>query len=1035
MRIKLYTCLWLLLLSQLALAQSKAITGQVTDLETAEPLPGVNIRIKGTSQGTVSNLNGKFSLDAAPGDVLLFTFVGYLPEEITVENQTHLEVSLVSDLKTLSEVVVVGYGTQKKSEITGAVSSVSSEEITQTPVTRIEQGLQGRVAGVQVSNASGQPGEQPTIRIRGIGTTGNADPLYIVDGVQVGGIDYLNPNDVESIDVLKDAASAAIYGSRAANGVVLITTKSGKKGQPNQVRYDGYYGVQNPWKKMPLLNAREYAIIMNEAAVNGGSNPFFTPEEVATFGEGTDWQEEVFSKNAPIIDHLISFSGAGENSTFSSSAGYFSQQGIIGEEKSEFERYSFRLNSTHQIASRLKVGNTLTYSHLNRKSVVGNDEYSGILASVINIDPLTPVYESDSSAIRSSYGPNAVRDPETGYYYAKSKWARQEIANPLAKLAVAHGDTRVDKVVGSLYGELEILKGLNFRSSLGIDYANVTVRGYIPAYELGGNVNVPTSSVSRNSDRYITWQWENVLTFERQFGNHNIGALAGTSALESNAETFFASRTGLLTTNPAQAYLNLSDDPTSARATGGASHNALFSVFGRFNYGYKEKFLLTAIVRRDGSSRFGPENRFATFPSLSLGWVFSEESFANLPWLYFGKLRASWGQNGNQEIGNYAWTSVINSGAGYTLGDAYNPIFMSGGISERVPNPMVQWETAEQTNLGMDLAFLDNRLTITTDYYIKRNKGFLLVAPIPGIVGNRPPFVNGGEILNRGFEFSLQYRDNLGEELEYNLGLNFSTNYNEVVTIDNPEGLILGAGYNGRNITRIQEGLPIGYFYGYRTAGIFQTAEEVANYTNAEGELLQPNAVPGDVKFVDINNDGKIDESNDRAIIGNPTPDFVYGINLGANWKNFDISVFLQGARGHQIFKAFRRLDLPYGNQPAMYLDRWTGPGTSNRLPRMTLNDENNNWGNVSDLYVEDGDYMRVKTFQLGYNFKSALLERASMQHARVYLSADNLLTFTRYTGFDPEVGARANSNSDIGIDRGLYPQARTFRLGVSVTF
>ncbi len=1035
MRIKLYTCLWLLLISLPGMAQTTSVTGQVTDSQTEEPLPGVNIRVKGTARGSITDLEGNFRINAQTGDVLVFSFVGFLSEEVTVGKQTNLQVSLTADLKTLNEVVVVGYGTQRKSEITGAVSSVSSDEIIQTPVTRIEQGLQGRVAGVQVSNASGQPGEQPTIRIRGIGTTGNADPLYIVDGVQVGGIDYLNPNDVESIDVLKDAASAAIYGSRAANGVVLITTKSGKKGQPNQISYNGYYGVQNPWKKMPLLNAREYAIIMNEAAVNGGSAPFFTPGEVATFGEGTDWQNEVFSKNAPITDHQISFSGAGENSTFSSSVGYFSQQGILGGDKSQFDRYSFRLNSTHQVASRLKVGNTLTYSHLDRKSVTGNDEYTGVLASVINIDPLTPVYEADSSAIRSSYGPAAVRDPETGWYYAKSKWARQEIANPLGRLAITHGDTRVDKVVGSLYGELEILEGLTFRSSLGIDYAYVTTRGYVPAHDLGGNVITPNSSVNRDSDRYLTWQWENVLTFDRQLGDHHIGALAGTSALESNTETFNASRTGLLTTNPEQAYLNLSNDPTSARASGGASHNALFSVFGRFNYAFKEKYLLTAIVRRDGSSRFGPENRFATFPSLSLGWAFSEEGFLNLPWLYFGKLRASWGQNGNQEIGNYAWTSVINSGSGYSLGDAFNPVFMTGGVPERVPNPMVQWETAEQTDIGLDLAFLDNRLTLTTDYYIKRNKGFLLTAPIPGIVGSRSPYVNGGEILNRGWEFDLQYRDRAGDGLQYNAGINFSTNYNEVVSIDNPEGLILGASYNGRNITRIQEGFPIGYFYGYRTDGIFQTAEEVASYTNEEGDLLQPNAVPGDVRFMDLNGDGQIDETNDRTIIGNPTPDFVYGINLGANWNNFDVSIFLQGAHGHQIFKAFRRLDLPYGNQPALYLDRWTGPYTSNRLPRVTLSDENNNWGNVSDLYVEDGNYMRIKTMQLGYNFTPALLEKAAMQQARIYVSADNLLTFTQYTGFDPEVGARNNSNSDIGIDRGLYPQARTFRLGISVTF
>jgi TonB-linked SusC/RagA family outer membrane protein len=1011
----------------------QTITGTVLGLPEKEPLPGVSILIKGTSQGTVTNTDGTYNL-AVPSSnaVLVFTFVGYLTEEIQVGNQSTINISLSADVTQLGEVVVVGYGTQLKTQVTGSIATIKSSEITKTPVTRIEQALQGRAAGVQVTNQSGQPGDQPQVRIRGIGTNGNADPLYVVDGFPVGGIDYLNPADIESINVLKDAASAAIYGARGANGVVLITTKTGKRNEKIGLTYDGYYGIQNAWRQMPVLNAREYAVMMNEGAANAGVTPPFA--NPAQYGEGTDWQKEVFTKNAPMQNHQFTVSGGTKIADFASTLSYFNQNGIVGGDKSKFERYTFRTNANFDVTKRLKTSANIAYTRINRTAVVANQEFGGIVNNALNIDPLTPLYETDTTKLKD-YNVNAVKNGNQ--YYGISSNVGQEVVNPLARLAVTNGKTRVDKFVGNIAANYEFFKGLTFRSTFGLDLAYVTGDNFNPVYYLNAAQQNNINLVSKSVDWYQTWQAENTLEYKKVINDkHDFTALIGTTALKHVTNGLFGSKTGLPSNDPQYAYLNLAAISQSDRATGGYGDRSLFSYFGRLNYAFQEKYLFTAIIRRDASSRFGANNKYATFPSLSAGWIISNESFlSDVPAISFLKVRASWGQNGNEDIGNefYPWVSSIGSGRGYSFYNGTDEVFTGGAAPARPANPDIKWEASEQTNIGVDLSLWQDRISITTDYYIKTTKDWLVAAPIAGYLGyQNAPYVNGGTIRNKGVEFAINYNNNIGD-FKYSLGFNMSHNKNEVTEIQNAEGIIAGPSFaTFSTVSRSEVGYPVAYFYGLKTSGIFQNQSEVDAYTNAEGTLIQPLAKPGDVRFVDNNNDGKID-ATDRTNIGNPTPTNFFGFNLSASYKGFDFSAFFNGVTGNDILNGTKRHDLYKSNMPAKMLNRWTGEGTSNTLPRFTWNDANGNWTNISQLYIEDGSFLRLKNVQLGYNVPATLLTRAKIEKVRLYVSGENLLTFTKYTGLDPEVGGRGTT--DIGIDRGLYPQARTFRLGLNVTF
>lgn len=1018
----------LLLNVSFAFAQSHKITGRVLDGETGTGLPGVTIVEKNTTNGTTTDVDGKFSLTiSSPNAIVVASFIGYTKQEIPVNQLNSINITLEPETTDLSEIVVIGYGTQKKKVVTGSIASVKSEEITSTPILRVEQAMQGRTAGVQVTNLSGQPGEQPTVRVRGTGTTGSSEPLYVVDGLPLGGIDYLNPGDIESMEVLKDAASCAIYGARGANGVVLITTKSGKAGKMN-FTYSGYRGVQNVAKKLDMLNAQEYKMMMNEGATNAGLTAPFDLNEITKYD--TDWQNEVFVKNAPIQEHELSVSGGNERSTYLSSLSYFSQQGIIGGEKSQFDRITARINSAHKVTKALQVTNNLSYSHIIRRGIASNQSFNGVYSSALNMDPLTPVYQQDPEILAQyPYSSEPVVRDEAGNVYGISRYVGAEVVNPLALLATQTGETRVDKFVGNVTGNLEIIKGLRLTSNFGMDMAYVLNDGYTPLFYLNGaQSNTETTRVNKSIDRYFTWLWENSLSYTKQIGDHNFSLLLGTSASKYNYENLGGSNSGVTILDPDNVYLNMATD-TVWRVYGGGNQVGWASTFGRFTYNYKEKYALTSNFRHDGSSRFGSNNKYGNFPSLGLSWVVSDESFfPEIKVINTLKLRASWGINGNDRIGgDYQFISLMDKSRGYIIGGGR----MIGASPQYIENADIRWEESEQFNYAIDLEMLNHRLVATVDYYIKNTNGLLERVRIPAHVGNDPPYANVGSVQNKGVEMEINWRHVIGT-FKYNVGLNASYNKNEMTHIENEEKVLNGATWAVSGVvTRAQEGLPIGYFWGYKTDGIFHDMNDVYRHISADGEYLQPKAKPGDVRFVDVNGDGVIDPK-DRTMIGNPTPDWTFGFNSNMSYKNFDLSFLLIGTYGNDIFNGSQREDLRYTNRTTDILDRWTPENHSNELPRYTWNDVNNNY-RISDLYIEDGSYIRLKNIQLGYNFPVSILKKVGASAFKLYVSAENVLTFTKYTGADPEIGAY--SSFDIAIDRGIYPQARTFRVGTVLTF
>jgi len=1016
--------------------QGQTLRGVVTDGITGETLPGANIVIVGTTQGTVTNIDGEYSLSLSPGTVrITFRFLGYLPQTIEVtiaENETIIRnIQLQTDIATFDEVVVIGYGTQKKIVTTGAIATVSDEEITATPVLRIEQAMQGRTAGVQVTNLSGQPGEAPTVRIRGAGTTLNAAPLYVVDGMVVGGIDYLNPNDIESINVLKDGASAAIYGARAANGVVLITTKSGTEGQMN-VTYSAYHGIQNVARQIEMLDADQYRMFMNEGARNANLTEPFDLSEIAP--HNTNWQDELFVKNAPIFNHDISVNGGTERSTYSSSLGYFSQQGIIGGDKSQFERISARLNTRHKVTDFFNFGNNISYSHIYRRGIASNTSFNGAYSSALNIDPLTPVFQEDENILNQyPYNFEPVVTDDQGRVYGISNYIGAEIVNPLALLETQRAKTRVDKVVGNIFGELELLEGLMFRTSAGIDLAYVVNDSHTPLFFLNGaQNNTEKTNVSKNIQRYFTWDWENTLNYNRQFGGHNLSVLAGISSRKENSEDLSGFNAQVPIVDPNHVYLNMATD-TLWTAFGGASHYALMSQFGRILYDFESRYAFNFTLRRDGSSNFGPNTRFGIFPSVGATWIISEEAFfPEFDALDILKVRASWGINGNDNIGRFRYISTINKSRGYIFGAGR----AFGASPSFVENADLKWEESEQLNFALDFGFFNNRLTGSLDYYIKTTRDLLEIIPIPGHVGNDPPFSNVGSVENRGIEMSFDWR-NFDRELKYSLGVNAAYNQNKMTVIGNEEGILPGATWAVAGmVTRAELGLPIGYFWGFVTDGIFQSEAEVRQHVHVPADggqpiTLQPRAKPGDVRFVDVNGDGVINE-DDRIMIGNPTPKWTFGMNSNFEYREFDLSLLIIGTYGNDIFNGMQRRDLRYTNRTVHALDRWTEENPSNSVPRYTWVDVNRN-DRISDLYIEDGSFLRLKNIQIGYTIPRAVLNRIQANTWRIYVSAENLFTLTNYTGADPEIGAM--TSFDAGIDRGIYPQSRTFRLGTSITF
>lgn len=1016
----------LLLASSALWAQQHTVSGNITD-ETGFGMPGVTIIEAGTLNGTITDIEGNFTINVASPDAALeVSYVGYKTQKININGRSNIDISIEPALEILEEIVVIGYGTQKKKVVTGSIATVDAEKITETPVLRVEQALQGRTAGVQVTNLSGQPGEAPTIRIRGAGTTGNADPLYVVDGMVVEGIDYLNPGDIESVDVLKDAASAAIYGARAANGVVLITTKSGKEGTMS-VTYSGYYGLQNAARPINMLGAEDYRMLMNEGARNAGLTEPFDLNEVPR--HNTDWQDALFMSNAPMTSHEISVLGGSEKSTYTSTLSYFSQEGIIGGDKSQFDRITARLNTTHQVNKAFRFGNNLAYTHITRRGIASNESFNAAYSSALNMDPLTPVYETDPDILsQPPYSNEPVITDEQGRVYGISNYVGAEVVNPLALMEIQTAETRVDKIVGNIFGELELIEGLKFNSSLGIDLAYILNDGYRPLFFLNGaQNNTDKTSVYKATDRWFTWQWDNTLSYSKQINDHNFSVLIGSSATKTNYEDLYGFNAKVPLTDPDHVYLDMAED-TVWIAQGGATHESMASTFGRLLYDYQSRYALTAIVRRDGSSNFGPDNRYGIFPSVGLTWIMSEEDFfPNLGPVDLVKLRASWGTNGNNRIGLYQYISTLDKSRGYIFGGGR----MIGASPSFIENPIIGWEESQQINIALDFSAFFNRLTASIDYYRKNTYDLLEVVPIPAHVGNDPSVANVGSVQNQGMEFVVNYR-NYESELRYNVGFNATYNENKMTKIGNEEGVLPGASWAiAGMVTRAEEGLPIGYFWGYQTDGIFQNEAEIFQHINSEGKLLQPQAKPGDVRFVDVNGDGVINP-DDRTMIGKPMPDWTFGANANLEYKQFDFSLLLTGTYGNDIFNGAQRQDLRYTNRPESALDRWTEEGSTNEMPRYTWIDANNN-ARVSDLYIEDGSYLRIKNIQLGYTLPRHILNRIGATKWRFYVSAENLYTLTNYSGSDPEIGAL--SSLDMGIDRGIYPHARTFRIGTSVSF
>ncbi len=1047
------------------------IRGKVTDVN-GEPIIGANIFVPGTTIGTISDIDGNYVLSVPKGSVVRFSYLGYIDQEFTITEPTTLNVRMEEEVKVLDELVVIGYGLQKKSVVTAAISRVTAEELDVPRPSRIEDVLKGKVSGVQITQSSGHPGAESKVRIRGIGTVNNSDPLYIVDGMPVdGGINYLNPVDIQSVEILKDAASAAIYGARAANGVILITTKTGEgivKGVGKHViNYDFNYGWQNPWKKKSVLNALEYMVIMNEAQINDGNLPRYTKEQITKAGKGTDWQDETFNYDAPVQAHQLSLSGNSEKISYFLSLGYYDQDGIVGGNygKSNYERWSLRTNSTYNVFedkersvfNKLRVGVNVGYSRDNSTGIETNSEYGSVLGSALAFNPRIPVYAPETSddpdiqpisAILAAH-PYAVTDKK-GRVFSIPPAGFQEIANPVAMLNQPRSDRwNSDKFVGTFWGEVDILPGLKFKSSYGFDLAFWGDDGYeFPYFLATQGKYVNQSSVWSQMNRGFKWQVENVFTYNKIFSDiHNLTFVLGQSAQKYTYRQLGGSDYDLLGTDPKLATINAAtadrDKERIYGGTGGFDFTSLASYFGRVDYNYAERYMLQATVRRDGSSRFGPNNKWAIFPAVSVGWNVLNEPFLidNHPdWIEALKLRFSWGKNGNENIGNFRYTSLMDGGQNYYFGGGYSVAtgtktgtMQYGTSPSALPNPSVKWEESEQTNLGFDAYFLRTALTFSFDYFKKKTNGMLMDQPIPSYVGQGAPIGNVGNMENWGLEFEVGWKQVVGD-FRYNISANASYLRNKLIKLGTASGEAIyeTAGASGLgSFIKGQNGEVWPFFYGYKTDGIFQNQAEVDAYVNSKGQKYQPKAQPGDVRFVDFNGDGVVDD-NDKTKIGKGMPDWTFGLSLGAEWKKFDLNLFFQGTAGNDMFDFSMRGDIPAMNRPSWILQRWHGEGTSNKIPRMSSADPNGNWRS-SDLYIKNGSFLRLKTAQLGYTLPAMWTKKIAIQQLRIYISAENLLTFTGYDGFDPEVAT--GDYTRIGVDRGVYPQSRTLYLGANISF
>ncbi len=1003
---RLLLLLWMVGLFSFSMGQTRIITGLVTASDTKESLPLASVQIKGTEVGVMTDFNGAFRLDVGtPDAILVFSFVGYEPQEVSTQNRQVLNIELQLKRSDVDEVVVIGYGKVKKSDLTGSVSSIKSRELTKVISINPEQNLQGKVTGVQVTSTTGAPGASPVVRIRGVGTFNNSSPIYVVDGVILDNISFLNSADIASMEVLKDASATAIYGSRGANGVIMVTTKNGIPGQESATyNFSTEYGIQNLSKKIDLLSGREFAIITNEIVAGSYNNVDALPN--------TDWQDLVFNP-APVQNSQFSVSGSTKSTQYYLGLGVFSQDGII--DKSGYKRYSIKLNNTYQLSTRMRIGNNITLSPYQQTNA------PNVTYSVYRAQPLLEPYYSDGT-----FG------------------VVHNVGNPLADLEYSNNHNNGLRAVGNVFAEANFFEGFTFRSSFGIDAGYNKSESFTPAYTIYNPDGTASqqqnvlSDINKGNSENLTWLWENTVTYTKEVDDHSFNILGGYTMQETSSEGMSFRGENLMRNgsdfwyiNPAYVYDPVNGVNTIQSIYNGVDPNQYYSMISylsRANYTYKDRYMLTATFRRDGSSKFTKENRYSNFPSFAAGWNIGRESFMEaFPLISNMKLRASWGIIGNEKISYYDRFSRIQSDILTVFG---NPdITVPAASYGKSGNPDLKWESTQQTDIGLEVGLLKNRLTGEFDFYNRVTDDILVELSTPGHIGNglgQKVRYNAASILNRGFEFNLNWRETR-QKLSYYIGFLGSTVHNEVLSIGGNNGVdstLLG-GYlgNGQPVTLSKVGLPIGSYYGYTVDGIFQNEAELAAYPHST------QAGVGDLRFVDINNDDQIN-GLDRTYLGSPIPKFIFGFNFGLEFMGFDLSVDLQGQTGNQLFngKEVVRPD-PYNFEKHVF-DRWTGEGSSDTEPKPSFGGYN---FTPSDRFIQDGSFMRIRNVMLAYNVPADFCSKLKINELRIYLKGTNLYTLTRFTGYTPEIGSFDVLSN--GIDNGAYPVTSVYSLGINITF
>lgn len=1028
-------------------AQQSA-NGNVVSKTDGLPLPGVNVVVKGTTIGTVTDFDGNYSLQVENGNTLVFSFLGFKNQEVVFAGAP-VNVALEEESTDLEDIVVVGYGVQKKKLVTGATVQVKGDDVQRLNTNNALQALQGQTPGVNIQSTSGQPGSAMNVSIRGLGTVGNSQPLYLIDGIG-GDITTLNPADIESIDVLKDAASAAIYGAQAANGVVLVTTKSGKEGK-GVVAYDGYYGLQRVYRKNEVLNAREYMTIMDEAALNSGSSKYdWASYSDLVNGDGTpkydtNWLDEIVEDDAVTQSHNLSITGGGKVGNYAISLGYMGQEGVIGgSDVSNYDRYNFRVNSEAKLYDGfLTVGEHVGVVYKEQRGMGTGNIYNNNIRGAYVTSPLSPVYDSEGN-----------------YFSPASETWNNGDGNPLGTMMLNRYNLSKNlSVDANVYAQIEPIKDLKIKTVYGISYGGSEYRSFTPIYTSQDGYHgfastdqstYGSTKVNQSQGNGISQVWQNTASYDFTIADeHQMNVLIGTEMSKYDGGSTGGYNTDLTTgfDDWQHAYLDNTEGTANKRVSGSPYDSTRgASYFARLGWNWQEKYMVNATFRADASSKFDKDNRYGYFPSVSAGWTFSEESFmdATRTVLDFAKLRASWGQVGNANINCYQYLApVTTSNTNYNFGaGGGQEAWTTGSYVSRLANADVKWETSEQINVGLDLRLLQSRLSATIDWYQKKTKDWLVEAPILATAGTGAPFINGGDVTNTGVEVALSWNDELSNGIRYSVGANMAYNKNEVGEIPTEDGIIHGQTSqiydSAPEFYRAENGHQIGYFWGLKTAGIFQNQQDINDWIAAGNGVAQSNVAPGDVKFVDVNHDGVIDD-NDKVDLGCGIPNWTYGVNLSVSWKGFDLSAVGSGAADFQIVQSYRSPSSVKGNYTKRILDRWTGEGTSNKIPRVLAGD-NGNWSNFSDLYIQDGDYFRIQNVTLGYDFKT-IIPWKYISQCRLYVQVQNLATFTKYDGMDPEIGSyngNDGNSSDAwvsGVDMGYYPHPRTFLVGLNLKF